>query len=169
LAYRKSLYQQIGGFNEKGKSPAGDDDLLIQSMGQSAKVAFNFHPDAIVPSFPEGSGYLGAKRRHFYSARYYKLKFIIMGMMACLLIGGMCLSILYGIFSGNALMVIIGALSYILKMAVDYSVLVAGARKLNDSFKKGDFLLAQALQIPYTLILQPLSLVGGIEWRGRRW
>ena len=168
FAYRRSLYLEIGGFGESGEAPAGDDDLLLQRIGKCAKTAFSFDPNTIVPSYPEIGGYFARKRRHFSSAKRYALPFILAGAVVFLLITGITALIIWGLFKLAFGLLSAGALIFGLKAVCDYVLLRRGARKLNDDFKLSDMIIVELIQIPYTLILQPLSFIGGINWRGRR-
>ena len=52
MAYRRSLYDKVGGFADLEDIPSGDDDLMIQRMTSLArKMTFMFTPGSIVPSF----------------------------------------------------------------------------------------------------------------------
>ena len=168
FAYRRSLYMEIGGFGESGKAPAGDDDLLLQRIGNHAKTIFCFDPMTIVPSYPDTGDYIARKRRHFAVAKRYLPPFILAGVMVFLLIAGITVSIVGGLFFFNLSLLIAGALVLIIRASCDYILLKCGARKLNDDFQLLDMIWAELLQIPYTLILQPLSFIGRIKWRGRK-
>ena len=49
MAYRKSIYQKIGGFGEIGKIKSGDDDLMIQRMrNEIREMNFIFNQSAMV-------------------------------------------------------------------------------------------------------------------------
>lgn len=167
LTYRKELYFQVGGFGESGKTPAGDDDLLIQSIASQAKVIYASSRDSMVPSYPEKGGYLSRKKRHFNSARRYRPLFILLAAMVYALIAGFTALMVMGLAAGSIALLLAGLIAFQIKALLDLSLLEIGAKKLNDSFRAADMLLAELLQIPYTLILQPLSLFGKLKWRGR--
>ncbi len=49
MAYRKSVYQKIGGFGEIGKIKSGDDDLMLQRMRKEIReMNFIFNNSAMV-------------------------------------------------------------------------------------------------------------------------
>lgn len=168
FAYRRSLYLEIGGFGESGRAPAGDDDLLLQRIGKYTKTAFSFNPNTIVPSYPEAGDYIARKRRHFTVAKRYPLQFILTGAVVFLLIAGITALIIWGLITFAFGLLTAGVCAFILKVICDYILLSRGAKKLGDDFRLSDMFLAELIQIPYTLILQPLSFIGKIKWRGRK-
>ena len=49
MAYRKSIYQEIGGFEGIGHIRSGDDDLMLQKMGKKLRMMnFIFEPESMV-------------------------------------------------------------------------------------------------------------------------
>ncbi|MBL7192239.1 glycosyltransferase [bacterium] len=168
FAYRKDIYLKLGGFGRKGKAPAGDDDLLLQEIGKKYRTVFAFDEDSFVPSYPDGGGYIGRKRRHFSAAKRYPPLFIIMGILLYIMLFIIILNLCYGIYTGKAEFLTAAAVISLLKISADYYFLRRGGNLLCESFKLHDFMLAELIQYPYTLILQPLSFLGGFKWRGRR-
>ncbi|MDB5102839.1 MAG: glycosyl transferase family 2 [Fibrobacteres bacterium] len=57
LAYRKSLYESVGGFQGLEDTVSGDDDMLVRKMQKVPgwKVAYNPSPDACVTTSPAGT------------------------------------------------------------------------------------------------------------------
>ena len=168
FAYRKKLFLKIGGFGSSGKAPAGDDDLLLQNIAKHAEVKFAFEPESFVPSYPGKGGYFARKKRHFSAAKRYPAMFILAGIMVYLLLSGICALLFLGILSSISSFIIAGITAIVFKFAADYALLRKGSKILHERFKITDMILAELLQFPYTLILQPISLAGKIEWRGRK-
>ena len=168
LAYRKSLYYEIGGFGDAGASPAGDDDLLIQAIARKAKVGFTFAKETIVPSFPEEGGYFSRKRRHFNSAKKYKTEFLLIGVLVFLLM--LCIPVLLitGIVKGSIILFISGLIAWQGKIMMDLSLLEVGSKMLGEKYSILDVLIAEIIQIPYTLLLQPSAMIGRLKWKGRK-
>lgn len=167
LAYRKDLYLRIGGFGESGRAPAGDDDLLLQSMAKLSKVKYSFSREAQVPSYPERGGYIARKRRHFAVVRHYPSLFIALGVMVYLLLLGMTAAMIFGLICGSSELFLAGSAVFIIKILIDGVLLKTGGSKLGDNFNFVDMLAAELVHIPYTLALQPLSFIGRLKWRGR--
>lgn len=77
VAYRKSLFQEVAGFDGIQHITGGDDDLLIQKMDSIARPAVNIHPKSLTYSEPERTWkkYLTQKTRHLSVGKHYKEKF----------------------------------------------------------------------------------------------
>jgi glycosyltransferase involved in cell wall biosynthesis len=168
FAYRRAVYMEIGGFGERGKAPAGDDDLLLQAIAKYEKIVYSIDQDTIVPSYQEPGNYIARKQRHFTVARHYPLYFLFFGMIVFMFLLSILVNIIYGVITVKYYPVILGLFALIPKIFLDYILLTKGAKMLKEKFIFTDMILAELAQIPYTLILQPISLVGKFEWRGRR-
>lgn len=74
LAYRKSLFQRIGGFDRHAHVASGDDDLFINEAADGDNTTVSLHPDAWVYSTPKRSwrGYYNQKSRHLTTGGKYK-------------------------------------------------------------------------------------------------
>jgi len=74
LAYKKSIYQKVGGFESHSTITSGDDDLFISSAADSKNVAVQLAYDA--RSYSDGPGtwkkWISQKSRHQSTARHYK-------------------------------------------------------------------------------------------------
>jgi len=168
FAYRKEIYLKMGGFGEKGKLPAGDDDLLAQELGKYGKVVFSYNPQTFVKSLVSAGGYLKRKQRHFAVAKKFPPLFVALGLIVFGFFFSLLASFIYGMIFHAEGILLTATCAFAGKIIIDYIVLKYGAGRLQTEYKIGDFLLVELLQIPYTLILQPLSLPGKIEWKGRK-
>ncbi|MEQ9231629.1 MAG: glycosyltransferase family 2 protein, partial [Cyclobacteriaceae bacterium] len=76
LAYKKSLFENVGGFGKMAGITGGDDDLLIQKMISSDNFTMAFSPASRVDSIPKTtwSGYWKQKTRHFSVGKFYPPK-----------------------------------------------------------------------------------------------
>ena len=77
LMYRKSLFQQIDGFDEIQSITGGDDDLLIQKIGLQIRAGINIHQESLTYSAPERTWnkYLTQKIRHLSVGKHYQKKY----------------------------------------------------------------------------------------------
>lgn len=167
FAYRRSLYLESGGFGEAGKAAAGDDDLLLQRLQKKAPVLFNFDAAAKNESFEGGGGYLARKKRHFSVARKFPALLIAFGGIVISVQLTAVAAVIAGASMNLKLLVGAGILSYLIKIIIDHRILAKGSKLLGEEYRFFDFLIAEVFQIPYSLILQPLSFFGKINWRGR--
>ena len=167
LSYRKQNYLEIGGFGEKGKLPAGDDDLLVQELAKTGRVKFASHPDSFVPSVVEKGDYIARKKRHFAVARSFPASFIALGVGVFLYILASTAEIVYGIAARENAILFSGIMMLAVKILTDLIIFNMGSKILHERYRFLDFLAAELFQIPYTLILEPVSFFGKVKWRGR--
>ena len=168
FAYRRNVYLELGGFGRKGKAPAGDDDLLLQEIARRRPVVFAFGKAASVPSYPQAGEYISRKRRHFTVARHYPALFIGLGLMLFLFLLAMILTAITGIINWSPITLSAVTAIFTAKILIDYAFLKYGSKILPDKFRIIDLIMAEIIQFPYTLLLQPLSFVGRIKWKGRK-
>ena len=74
LAYKKELYEEVGGFKKHIHVKSGDDDLLINEIANKTNTAISFHKNSYTVSPPKESfkSWLHQKRRHVTTAQFYK-------------------------------------------------------------------------------------------------
>ncbi|NUQ24822.1 MAG: glycosyltransferase [Saprospiraceae bacterium] len=74
LAYRKSLFEQAGGFEKHRHVASGDDDLFVNAAANSRNTTIVIEPGAFVYSEPKRTwqGYYHQKSRHLTTGRRYK-------------------------------------------------------------------------------------------------
>ncbi len=87
LAYRKTLYESVGGFAGIEDSISGDDDLLVRKMQKDPrwKVAYNPSPEACVTTSPAGTwgGMLQQRARWASNGAHYREKNFV-ALLSCI-------------------------------------------------------------------------------------
>jgi cellulose synthase/poly-beta-1,6-N-acetylglucosamine synthase-like glycosyltransferase len=113
LAYRKSLFFDVGGFIQHYKISSGDDDLFINQVARGNNTRIQPSSDAYTYSkskqtFPS---WFRQKKRHLTTGRFYRLshkmvlglysltRFLFFGILVALLLLGMDWMLLTGIFA----------------------------------------------------------------------
>jgi biofilm PGA synthesis N-glycosyltransferase PgaC len=75
LAYRKSVFREIGGFGAIGRFVSGDDDLFLHEVRKKTdwKCRYAVDPESIVPSKPPAtwSTFFSQRTRHASKGRHY--------------------------------------------------------------------------------------------------
>ncbi|MBK9013528.1 MAG: glycosyltransferase [Saprospiraceae bacterium] len=76
LAYRRELYDSIGGFRSHEHLASGDDDLFVNAVARRGKVGSRLNPRTFVYSKPKTTwrAYFRQKTRHFSTGTEYKFK-----------------------------------------------------------------------------------------------
>src|SRR5690606_26727409 len=87
LAYRKVLYESVGGFRGLEDTVSGDDDMLVRKMQKDPrwKVAYNPSPDACVTTSPvtEWGALLQQRARWASNGAHYEEKGFV-ALLACI-------------------------------------------------------------------------------------
>lgn len=88
VAYRKSLFQQIGGLKKHYDVPSGDDDLLINQMPSSTKFNVVYDSNSQTISIPENTwgSFIKQKSRHVSAGLKYNKRNILMLGLSYLLV-----------------------------------------------------------------------------------
>ena len=75
FAYRKCVYDEVGGFAGLEKSLSGDDDLLMQKISTKSnwKIRSCINKEALVESFAPAniSHFLSQRQRHISASKYF--------------------------------------------------------------------------------------------------
>lgn len=171
LAYRRSAFARVNGFENIGQLVSGDDDLLMQKIarGDPSRVVFAFGRETAVISRPSATlGEFLARRSRWASkiSRYpssgaaalmvvFFTFFTVISAWFVLAVAGLAG---FGIF----------AVGYGLKTAGDLLLTAYGAVRMKRAKYLLVFPLAEVLHVPYILGVTLRGYFGSFEWRGRR-
>ena len=86
LAYRKSVFREVNGYEKIKHSISGDDDLFIQLIQKETrwKIRYMISRESSVETAPPPSlaYFINQQRRHFSAAAYYSLRMkIVFGLI----------------------------------------------------------------------------------------
>jgi glycosyltransferase involved in cell wall biosynthesis len=79
IAWRKSFFDQRGGYTSHFYEPSGSDDIFVNQNATRDNTKCEFSPESFTESVPPRSWkeFILMKKRHFGSTRFYKLKYKI--------------------------------------------------------------------------------------------
>lgn len=172
LAYRREVFDQVGGFGKVGHRASGDDVLLLQLVVKETdwKVRFSISEETFVTTRPEKTvGALLNQRRRWASNSTYQLK-LNKGFFA-FLAATFALNLLLCITVPLSLFVqslsLAPWLSLLAKATIDFAVISKGARL----FRRQDLLLYfpiwEILHVPYIVLAGLLGVTGSFTWKER--
>ena len=74
IAWRKSFFEERGGFQAHFYEPSGSDDIFVNHNGNGKNTKCEFSPDSFTRSIAPGrwKDWILAKRRHYGSVRFYR-------------------------------------------------------------------------------------------------
>lgn len=156
--YTKSAFRQINGFAGIESSLGGDDDLLLQKMGeQNLPVQMCLEPQGWIRTAPPESfrQFLRQRRRHFSAGKRYRFS----------------LQAGYFLFHAANLALWLGGLFYwpgllllLLKLAGDALAIRQGQKLFREEFSLPATLGFDFLYLIYNTLIGPLGHIGKVKW-----
>jgi cellulose synthase/poly-beta-1,6-N-acetylglucosamine synthase-like glycosyltransferase len=168
LAYRRSLYEKVGGFEGIEDSVSGDDDLLVRKMSHVPEVGVTYCPDAsaCVETGNEETwiGLLRQRARWSSNGAHYAEK----GFVATLV--GLYLFYLVLLVSPFAALAGLcpawaPALLWIWKIGWNAWFLGLTEKSLGQPWKWSDLIWTEAMHVPMVLLAVPLGHLGWTRWK----
>ena len=172
IAYRKKVYEDVGGFTYQMNLSSGDDELLMQKIKRDTgyRVKFANHHDAIVKTFPNRtvSEFYQQRKRWASKGLFYNDKFLILKLILIYLFYiSLPLQLILGLFFSEYF-ILTFSISIILKILFEYLVLKRGIKLFFDRKILKVFLPAEILHIPYIIIAGISGALGDYVWKSRK-
>lgn len=169
LAYRKSVFEQVGGFGKIRTFISGDDDLFLHLVRKITKwqIRYAATPEAVVPSFipPSLYHFFQQRIRHASKGRHYggflTIILIAVYLFNLLIFIGVPLS-LGGIFSFSPVL-----LTLLAKIFFEFLLLSTMASKMNRWHYMKIFPIVAILHVPYVVIFGLLGQFLKFDWKGK--
>jgi len=167
LAFRRTTYAQVNGYQTFMDSTSGDDDLLLHAVSRNKhwQLRYALSPGTFVPSAAPRTFWelLVQRRRHLSAGKSYPLS--IKGGYALFHLCNLCLftAPLGAAIGGGS--VLPCCLLLLAKVIVDLGVLLTAGRVLRQRFSCWAFCLWEPYFLLSNVVLGPLSWVGRIRWR----
>ncbi|MBT4097402.1 MAG: glycosyltransferase [Gemmatimonadetes bacterium] len=167
LAYRRQLYDQVGGFDAIGHLISGDDVYFLRHVVAQAQARLGYcaDPEAVVEEVRGRESWrslMWQKLRHASKASRYRggarlLGFAVYGYHILLAIG-----LWRAVTQGE--WVIFGAV-WGTRWLMDALLLGTFAPRAEDRWRLCYLPFAEFLYIPYVVLLVPLARIFGFRWR----
>jgi cellulose synthase/poly-beta-1,6-N-acetylglucosamine synthase-like glycosyltransferase len=166
LAFEKSAFIAVGGYQGVDQIASGDDMFLMHKMKVtlSNRIGYLFHPGAIVwtKAMDSWKGFLMQRIRWSSKARYYDDHSIFWVLLLVYLYN---LSLLVLLFTGPIYWALV---SIALKVCFELLFLIPVAQFYTLSPELRYFPLYQPLHIVYTLVAGCFGQIKTYTWKGRR-
>lgn len=172
IAYRKSVFDQVNGFNDQMDLSSGDDELLMQKIFSDTeyKIKFAVNRDAVVTTSANSTlgEFFNQRKRWASKGLFYADKFLILKLILIYLFYvGLLTQILFGLII-NHVFLLSFFISFIAKLIFEYQILKKGYSKVFHSRITGPFFLTQLFQIPYISISGISGVFGNFIWKDRK-
>ena len=172
IAYRKKVFDEVGGFKDQMNLSSGDDELLMQKISKDSdfKVKFCIDKKAIVKTSANktiGEFYQQRKRWAskglFYNDKSLVLKLILIYAFYVGLIAQLILGLFYHpIF----LLSFLGA--FLFKFIFEFRILYKGKEILFNNLHLKYLFIAEIFQIPYIIFTGLVGAFGNYLWKARK-
>ncbi|HEY6952183.1 MAG TPA: glycosyltransferase [Bacteroidota bacterium] len=172
LAYRRRVFDEVGGYGAIKKSVSGDDDLFIQLVRRRTrwKIRYAIAAESFVRTSPPATfgEFVQQRTRHFSAGKFFTLPMKVFFAV----FHASNLTIFLGLFSVflSIEMLLPAAVAIVLKTAADYLLFSEGRKRFTASNASSlvrplNFLLTEILYILYNTCIGPLGFVKDFEWK----
>lgn len=172
IAYRKNTYEEVNGFYDQMDLSSGDDELLMQKIAKDTKykVKFSLLAESIVKTKASKNlnEFYHQRKRWASKGLFYKnIRLIITLILIYLFYLGLVIQpFLILLFSFSFAFTF--GLSLLIKLALEYLILLKGRNILFTQLSLKPFIFAEFLQVPYIIIAGFSGLFGNLEWKERK-
>ena len=170
VAYRRAVFERLGGFSGIDHVTSGDDELLMQKIAygpSGLQVRFCAAPEAVVLTEPVESlrAFVHQRKRWASKGANYppQLQRMLAGLVAFFF--ALTASYLALPFAPGLWPYVLAALG--IKAAADLSVLLPAARRFGQLRLLVVSPIHLALHAPHSLLVGILGPMGRFEWKGR--
>lgn len=171
LAYRKSVFEHVKGFDGIDKVASGDDELLMHKIKKlkDKKIAFVKSQNAIVETAPVKtfSHFMSQRLRWLSkSSEYRDFRLRVNMVFIFLFILLLLVSLLISVFGGRYLLIFAGMFGA--KYILDFLLVYFSTAFLGNRYLRKHFLYLEFLHLPYSVFLGLKSLFGKkVTWKSR--
>lgn len=169
FAYRKALFEQVGGFQKVAHRPSGDDVLLLQIMRKNTKnpIAFAMHPNSFASTHrTETPSSFWRQRKRWASNAAFQIRLNPIFFAYILIVFGLHASLpLHLIFyPANA---VLALTCFVLKACADWIVVHRGAKNFGRTDLLSMWPAWEILQPFYIVSIGLAGTLGGFTWKDR--
>ncbi len=161
FAYRKEVFQQIGGFEKIKHSISGDDDLMIQCIQRETQweIRYMIEPESFVKTQPPltFAEFINQRKRHFSAAKFYPLTMktifaLVHSFNAAVVVSFFFVPVTAGIFA-------------VAKFMLDGILIRKATHIFGNRNSLKWFVPLEICFIFYNLVVGPLGLIGTFNWK----
>jgi cellulose synthase/poly-beta-1,6-N-acetylglucosamine synthase-like glycosyltransferase len=166
LAYRRRLYDEVGGFEKIKQSISGDDDLFLQLVRRTTRwqIRYVTAAESYVPTLAPLTlhDFLHQRVRHFSAGKYFppsmKAFFIFFHLTNIVILLSFIGSIVFG--SDR-----LPYWPYLVKLGADSLLFLRAARVFGETRFAPWFIFLDAIYVIYNSLVGPLGLLYRFEWK----
>ena len=172
IAYRKKVFNEVGGFKDQMNLSSGDDELLMQKISKDTKynVKFSVNKNSIVktPANKNFSEFYHQRKRWASKGLFYGDKLLVIKLILIYLFYFGLIIQTNLIFSLSSVYAFPLGLSVVIKFSLEYLILKKGSSLIFTDLSLKPFFITEILQIPYIIVSGFFGLFGNLHWKGRK-
>ena len=167
LSYRKSVYQQVGGFDKISRFVSGDDDLFLRLVVNRTSWRVHYAMDSriVVPTYllDSGAKFFHQRIRHASKGFHYgiKMTFTLSALFLYFVL------LFLGLPAALAIPAISAAVicSLLIKIFADFILLVIFAKRMDRLRYLKAYPLVALFHIPYVVVFAALGQLVRFHWK----
>ena len=167
LAYRKSFFKSVHGFDNVIKIQSGDDDLLMQKLAADRPWAMRYciaESTFVTTSGKETLKELWEQRKRWASKTiYYTPKIVFVLSMVFLFLVMQCVAAAFAPFSFNVLIATI--IAFVAKCIGDLVLILRGLRIFRQEHLLKWCIPVEFIHAPFTVLAVLFGLFGRFKWK----
>jgi cellulose synthase/poly-beta-1,6-N-acetylglucosamine synthase-like glycosyltransferase len=171
IAYRRNLFYRVNGFDGNMNLSSGDDELLMQKIAAEGKYKIRFcaNEDSLVTTNANLTlgGFIRQRRRWASKSPFYKDRLFVMRLAIVYFFYLFFIASPFMMFINTWLWGVGFAAMFILKTALENSVIKKGRKLLSLNYNIVSLIIAEIFQIIYIVILSAAGIAGGFKWKNR--
>lgn len=163
LAYRRTAFQDTGGFGPIGHIRGGDDVLLMRRIATRTGWRIRFNPDARVDSQPHTDGLFRRQMRYQSKAVHYGFSVLLVAV--CIYIFHVALAAAPFLAWRHPEFRFPFGLIAAAKILADWLLLSGAARRFNARKKLRLFPLLELISVPYVVVICAAGALAPSRWK----
>ncbi len=171
IAYRKRVFEELGGLKDNMHLASGDDEFLMQKIARETnyKVIFCPNREAVVITRPSDNlgSFFNQRRRWASKSIFYKDAVLTTGLILIFLYYAGLITQAVLLLSGYYYYAVSLFLSLLIKIHFELMIIRRGEKLFLSKKKLSVLLITELFQIPYIIIAAILGLTGRFNWKGR--
>lgn len=172
LAFRKSVFYELKGYQDQMHLTSGEDELLMQRIAAETNysVKFCWAKDSVVFTKPNKNIYDFFQQRKRWASKglFYKNKFFVLHLILIYFFYlSITAQIILSIFFSKLFLICL-LLCLISKFALEYKIISKGIDILFNRELMKFFLISEIFQIFYLSVAGITGLFGNFKWKERK-
>ena len=167
LAYRRKVYDEVGGFEKIKQSISGDDDLFLQLVRRQTDWEIHYVKtrESFVPTVPPADfrSFVEQRKRHFSATKVFTFPMMLFFFFYHLT--NFLLFFSPFLFLLHLLSIPFVIACIVTKLFADTALVLFSARTFDGSKYKCSFIIMEVFYVLYNSLIGPLGVFKKFEWK----